>query len=231
MTTQHMQPTATLRGRTVTFPAQRDARLVPWPITGDSAPIQFRIVAYVVDHNNQRIAESAPLVVRQDERSALRQEYLDQAVLHAAFTLAPPALDAVHARAEVATALPFPIEAFNHHSDYPNLVVLGANLSIGSALRDLWPGVRLAAAYRNPHAQSRLEGTLDDPHQTADASDFTPARHASDWPAEVHAAASSAPDPYRVALRMLYEAATREFVPMNHAVELHGQPLQVHVGQ
>jgi len=181
--------TSSLTGRNITFQAAHE------PLQGLTNPrmshrLTYRIVAYTLDQNNARDLESDPEVLTQEERSQIRQEYVDKRDFNNTFVRATPG------RASIIDAGGYQQQpgehfTFNEYSAWsdfgPGLAVIGASRTIANAMRTAWGyPLRITSGWRNPRRNDSLTGSsINSYHQTGDAVDLNPSQNSANWPASV----------------------------------------------
>lgn len=143
-------------------------------------------LTYEVIISNPTVSiESEPQTITQEERSKLRQEYVDKEEIGGAFNINTPD------RADIITAANFPGSTYfgfnelSGFSDYgPGLAVMDQSLTIADAARAAWGRpVRVTSGFRNPRRNDSLAGSARTSlHQSGDAVDLNPTFGQAGWP-------------------------------------------------
>ncbi len=177
--------TSNLQGRRIEFRAAHE------PLTGlinprHSRPLEYQIIAFTLDDQGQRDLESEPVILKQDTRSQIRQEYVDKRNFNSTFVRQTPAYASIIDASGFPNAPNFTFNEFSAYSDFgPGLAVIDDSVNIAQAVRNEWGfPLRVTSGWRNPRRNDSLpNSSINSFHQTGDAVDLNPSRNSNNWPA------------------------------------------------
>jgi uncharacterized protein YfaP (DUF2135 family) len=184
-------------------------------------PLQYEFIAFTEGGQ-----ESSPKLLIQDQRSQIRQEYVDKRELKNIFTVATPTRRSIIDGSQFYGPHYFRFADFARYSDFPQVAVISASKDIALQLGMNYPNnLRLTSGWRNPRRNDRIAGTVNSYHQTGSGVDFNPNR-SGPW---LPIGDDPAPTTYYEAQNALYKLAKRLFPSPTYDVLLHGNDLHVHI--
>lgn len=197
------------------------------PLTGltnppRSHPLTYRVVAYTLDGSGARDRETAPLVVTQDRRSQIRQEYVDKRDFRPAFVRETPAYGEIIDATGYTNPGDFRFEELSAYSDFgPGLAVVADSANIAQTVRDAWGfPIRVTSGWRNPRRNDSLANSdINSFHQTGSAVDLNPSTNAANWPAGVRT--------YEQAQQQLTATARRVLDDATYDILFHANHLHI----
>eukprot|EP00986_Skeletonema_menzelii_P008009 scaffold3246_cov88-Skeletonema_menzelii.AAC.1 len=206
------------------------------PLTSLTLPashaLEFRIKAYTLTNGERQ--ESAPVVIRQDWRSQIRQEYLDKQEFDPTFVRQVPSRDLIISRSQFALQFQSPYFTFDElaqYSDYystAGLSVIQNSAAIANTLRTAWGyPLRCTSGWRNPRRNDGLSGSVPNSfHQVGDAVDLNPSWDSSKWPSNVPGCGEVTS--FETAQAALFCLARQTFDQSMYFIDLHNNHLHVH---
>ena len=214
-------------GRSTSFLARHE------PLTSLTEPVshalEFRVVAYTLKNGERQ--ESAPIFIRQDWSSQIRQEYVDKQEFEPTFVQQVPPRSQIISESQFNRRSPyFTFEELSQFSDYyvpSGLSVIGNSAAIANTLREAW-GYPLfcTSGWRNPRRNDKLVGpVINSFHQQGNAVDLDPSQYPSKWPSNVLGCAEVTS--YETAQAALTCLARQIFDTSKYDIDFHANHLHI----
>ncbi len=218
----HAVDTSSIHGRVVQIPVTH--RPLHNPIVPRfSHPLTYSIVATSNDGLGNITGTSTPVVVLQDRRSQIRQEFVDKRALFGAqFSIATPSCGEIVDASSFPAAAPFDFDVFAARSDFgPGLTVIGDAYDISVNVMIAWNHpLSIAATWRNPRRNDAFANPdVANHHQSGDAVDLDPSTSPADWPSGVAS--------YAAAQQQLFLTARKTLAVSDYDVFFHGDHIHV----
>jgi hypothetical protein len=199
-------------------------------------PLAYAIVAYTKKADGSRDLTSPEKIVAQDDRSQIRQEYVDKRVLRPDFVRSTPARAAINdpGTYKRQTDDVYQFVDFSKDSDYsPKLAVIGESRNIANRMYAATNGrIRLTSGWRNPRNNDNLdpknEPSINSFHQTGGAVDFNPHKTDPSLWLPTDPCTGKAVKTYSDAQKAIHCIA-RDLFGDKYGVKLHGDPRHLHI--
>lgn len=214
-------------GRSTSFLARHK------PLTSLTEPVshalEFRIVAYTVKNGARQ--ESAPVFIRQDWSSQIRQEYVDKQEFQPTFVQQVTPRNQIISESQFNRRSPyFTFEELSQFSDYyvpSGLSVIENSAAIANTLREAWGHPLLCTlGWQNPRRNDKLAGSvINSFHQQGNAVDLNPSQDSSKWPSNVSGCVEVTS--YETAQAALTCLARQTFDTTTYHIDFHTNHLHI----
>ena len=201
-------------------------------VRGSAQPLTYEVI---IEDPTQNI-ESQPQTITQEERSQIRQEYVDKGDINNTFSVVTPDRSIIVDAGGFTPTANFNFNDFAAYSDYgPGLAVIDQSATIAQSVRTAWGfPVRVTSGFRNPRRNDDVGGVVNSLHQSGDAVDLNPNRSSTSWPTSVQCTMNGVAQTititsYTQAQRALQCVAISTLGTANYDFVLHGRGANLHL--